>query len=127
MTSTGYHRTGSHNCHPERSKGPLRPRERSLAALRMTAGPYLAFVIPGTKHHPTEKQAPPPMEFLRTILRKNAPVVRDRLIVADIGLIHRTVRGRSSGEAGPYADRAEASPQCLLALISQPGEHRPEL
>ena len=24
------------------------------------------------------------MEFLRTILRKNSPVVRDRLIVADI-------------------------------------------
>jgi hypothetical protein len=93
----------------------------------MTAGPYLAFVIPGTRHHLIEKQAPPLMEFLRTILRKNSPVVRDRLIVADIGLIHRTARGRSSGEAGPYADRAEASPQCLLALISQPGEHRPEL
>ncbi len=66
------------------------------------------------------------MEFLRTILRKNSPVVRDRLIVAGIGLIQRTVRGRSSGEAGPYADRAEASPQYLLALISQPGEHRLE-
>ena len=92
----------------------------------MTAGPYLTFVIPGTRHHTTEKRAPPPMEFLRTILRKNSPVVRDRLIVADIGLIHRTARGRSSGEAGPYADRAEASPQRLLALISQPGEHRVE-
>src|SRR5713226_8165808 len=37
--STGYHGTGSHNCHPERSEQPLRPRERSLAALGMTGGP----------------------------------------------------------------------------------------
>src|SRR5713226_291302 len=26
------------NCHPERSEGPLRPQERSLAALGMTTG-----------------------------------------------------------------------------------------
>jgi hypothetical protein len=58
----------------------------------MTAGPHLAFVIPGTRHRPIEKQAPPLMEFLRTIQPKNSPVVRDRLIVADIGLVHRTVR-----------------------------------
>src|SRR5713226_5751020 len=46
--STGCHGTGSHNCHPERSEGPLRPRERSLAALGMTGGLSLAFAIPGT-------------------------------------------------------------------------------
>src|SRR5215475_1930093 len=29
----------THDCHPERSEGPLRPKERSLAALGMTEGP----------------------------------------------------------------------------------------
>jgi hypothetical protein len=32
----------NHNCHPERSEGPLRQQERSLAALGMTAGLYQA-------------------------------------------------------------------------------------
>src|SRR5260370_23901883 len=40
--STGYHRTARHNCHPERSEAPLRPRESPLAALEMTASSYVA-------------------------------------------------------------------------------------
>ena len=70
----------------------------------MTAGPYLAFVIPGTMHHTTEKQAHSPMEFLRTILRKNSPVVRDRLI--EVGLQAKLVHMRTV----PKRPRSVCSP-----------------
>ncbi len=48
LASTDYYWTVIHGCHPERSEGPLKPQERSLAALGMTAGPYQSIVIPGT-------------------------------------------------------------------------------
>jgi hypothetical protein len=37
-TAGNDHWSVSHGCHPERSEGPLKAQERSLAALGMTAG-----------------------------------------------------------------------------------------
>src|SRR5258708_14787603 len=48
MTIPAYGENGkpSHDCHPKRSEGSLRQRERSLAALGMTVRLYQAFPIP---------------------------------------------------------------------------------
>ena len=64
--------TEAHRCHPERSEGPLRPQERSLAALGMTAGPDRASVIPGTRR-----------AFLRAASAVTAALSLPRDVIAD--------------------------------------------